>query len=74
MNKENAKNILETYEKIKETISLIQKTTAQALETQRNEYCETLDNRLEELKRQIKDLKAKKGEEYFNFVHFLQFR
>lgn len=53
-----------TYEKIMNTIEKIQKTTAKALETQRNEICEILDSRLDEIKKKIKDEKAKKGEKY----------
>jgi len=49
------------------TIEKVQKTTAQALDTQRNEICEVLDNRLEEIKRQIREEKAKKGESSADF-------
>jgi hypothetical protein len=51
MNTKNANDILSNYDKIMRTIEKVQKTTAQALETQRNEICEVLDNRLEEIKK-----------------------
>ena len=62
MNTKNAGDIIDTYEKIKDTITRIQKATSQALETQRNEYCEILDSKLEALKDEIAKIKAKKGE------------
>jgi hypothetical protein len=62
MNTKNSNEILNTYDKIMKTIERVQRTTASALETQRNEICEVLDNRLEEIKKQIKEEKAKKGE------------
>lgn len=62
MNTENASDILTSYDKIMKTIERVQKTTAQALEVQRNEICEVLDTRLEEIKKQIREEKAKKGE------------
>ena len=51
MNNKNANSILDYYDKIMRTIEKVQRTTASALETQRNEICEVLDNRLEEIKR-----------------------
>ena len=49
-----AEDIVKNFDKIMSTIERVQKTTAQTLETQRNEICEVLDNRLEEIKKQIK--------------------
>ena len=63
----NANDILQNYDQLIRAIEKVQKTTAQALDTQRNEICEVLDNRLEEIKRQIKDEKAKKGENSADF-------
>ena len=51
MNTKNANEILGSYDKIMRTIERVQKTTASALETQRNEICDVLDNRLEEIKK-----------------------
>lgn len=65
--KKNANDILDFYDKIMRTIENVQKTTAQALDTQRNEICEVLDTRLEEIKNQIKDEKAKNGENSGDF-------
>lgn len=67
MNSKNANQVLDLYDKIMRTIEKVQRTTAQALDTQRNEICEVLDNRLEEIKKQIKDEKAKKGDSGADF-------
>jgi hypothetical protein len=62
MKPKHAGEIRGVYDKIMRTIEKVQKTTAIALETQRNEICGVLDSRLEEIKKQIKEEKAKKGE------------
>ena len=67
MNTKNATEILSNYDKMMKTIEKVQKTTAQALDLQRTEICEVLDTRLEEIKRQIRDEKAKKGENQADF-------
>ena len=51
MNPKHATDIMQSYIKIMQTIEKVQKTTAQALETQRNEICGVLDSRLEEIKK-----------------------
>ena len=63
----HGEDVNHTYRHIIKTINNIQRTTAAALEIQRNEICEIFDSRLAEIKKQIQDEKAKKGENTADF-------
>lgn len=62
INQKNVKEIHSNYDKIMDTIAVIQESTAKDLWKQRSEIWATLDKKLEDIKQQLKAENDKRKE------------
>ena len=67
INQKNVKEIHFFYDRIIETIVQIQENTGKELWKQRNDIWQTLDKKLEDIKRQLKQETEKKKENQYDF-------
>lgn len=67
INQKNVKQINSLYDRINETIGVIQENTAKELWKQRHEIWDTLSKKLDDIKQQLKAETEKKKENQYDF-------